>query len=51
MAHVGQRGRETGMAETDTGNIREILGRLIGKKLIDISQHDQADLETLDSFI
>lgn len=39
------------MAETDTGNIREILGRLIGKKLIDISQHDQEDLKTLDSFI
>ncbi len=32
-------------------NIREILGYMIGKKIIDITQHDQEEFEEEGSFV
>lgn len=40
------------MSENENySNIREILGHLIGKRIEDISQHDQEDFEVEGSFV
>jgi len=39
------------MSEADYSNIRQILGSLIGKTLVDITQHDKDEFAETGSFI